>query len=336
MSWQFTPYTLFLLLAAGVVFGLAFLLRRHRDALGAGALAVMMLAAGLWDLGAGFELSAADHFYKVFWAKLQYLGIVAIPVAWLAFAIVSTGRESWLSRCNLALLCLVPAITLLLVATNEYHGLIWSQVELTRDEGIVDLYLEHGPAFWVNWSYSYLLLLAGTIMLVLTLFRSSLIYQMQGFVLLFAVSAPWIGNALYVFDLSPLGKKDLTPFAFVVCGAAVYYGISNLRILDIMPVARNAIFDYIKDGVVVIDPQGRVADVNSVARNIPELPRKNDDIHDWSLEMRSDLARIFKGESSHGELRLGDDAARATTRWSLTRCGIVATGPGAGSCCCGM
>lgn len=45
-------------------------------------------------------------------------------------------------------------------------------------------------AFWVNWSYSYLLLLAGTIMLVLTLFRSSRIYQMQGFVLLFAVSAP--------------------------------------------------------------------------------------------------------------------------------------------------
>lgn len=123
--------------------------------------------------------------------------------------------------------------------------------------------------------------------------------------LLFAVSAPWIGNALYVFDLSPLGEKDLTPFAFVVCGAAMYYGISNLRLLDITPVARNAIFDYIKDGVVVIDPQGRVADVNSVARNIPELPRKNDDIHDWSLGMRSDLARILKSESSHGELRLG-------------------------------
>jgi PAS domain-containing protein len=85
----------------------------------------------------------------------------------------------------------------------------------------------------------------------------------------------------------------------------MYYGISNLRILDITPVARNAIFDYIKNGVVVIDPQGRVADVNSVARNIPELPRKNDDIHAWSLGMRSDLARMLKSDSSHGELRLG-------------------------------
>lgn len=94
MSWQFTPYTLFLLLAAGIVFGLAFLLRRHRYAPGAGALAVMMLVAGLWDLGAGLELSAADHFYKVLWAKLQYLGIVAIPVAWLAFAVVYTGERA--------------------------------------------------------------------------------------------------------------------------------------------------------------------------------------------------------------------------------------------------
>ena len=305
MSWQFTPYAVFLLFAAGLVFGLAFRLHRHRRAPGAVALAVMMLAAGLWDLGAGLELSAADQFYKLLWAKFQYLGIVSLPVAWLAFALGYTGREGWLSRRNIALLSVIPAITLLLVATNEAHGLIWNQTEFVRDGDVWELHLGHGPAFWANWAYAYALLLAGTVMLVLTLFRTSRVYQMRGFVLLFAVAAPWIGNALYVFDLGFLGEKDLTPFAFVVCGAAMFYGISNLRLLDLAPVARNAIFDYIKDGVVVIDLHGRVVDVNSVARNIPEMPEKNESIRARSLGMPPELARLLTGESSYGELRLG-------------------------------
>jgi diguanylate cyclase (GGDEF)-like protein/PAS domain S-box-containing protein len=305
LSWQFTLYGIFLLLTAGGVFSLAFLLRYRRNTPGVGALAVMTLAAGLWALGAGLELIAADETYKLFWGKFQYLGIVWLPVGWFAFALSYTGRGGWLSRRNILLLSVIPAITLLLVFTNNIHGLIWSGTEIVRSGGILNLRLEHGPAFWVDWVYAYVLLLVGTIMLLLTLLHSPRAYQMQGSVLLFAVAAPWIGNALYILDLGPLGGKDPTPFAFAVCVAAMFYGISNLRLLDLAPLARHAILDYIKDGVLVLDLHGRVVDANNVARSISELPRKNEVVGDESPGLPPELGRILSGASTSGEMLLG-------------------------------
>jgi len=305
LSWQFTPYGVFLLLVAAGVLALALLLRRRRNAPGAAALAVMMLATGLWALGYGLELSAVEEPHKMFWAKFQYLGIVSLPVGWFLFALGYTGWEDWISWRNVSLLSVIPLVTLLLVVTNERHGLIWSRTEMVGNGGVTDLQLEHGPAFWVYWIYAYLLLTAGTVILVLTLFRRPRAYQMQGSVLLFAVAVPWVGNALYVAELSPLGGRDPTPFAFAVCGAAMFYGISNLRLLDLVPVARNAIFDYIKDGVLVLDAQGRIVDVNAVARGIPGLPRKNE-LVGGNLETTSpQLSRILSGAATAGEMRFG-------------------------------
>ncbi len=59
---------------------------------------------------------------------MQYLGIVCVPPLWLSLTVQYTGREHWLSRRNLALLAIIPLLTLALVWTNEMHGLIWKQV----------------------------------------------------------------------------------------------------------------------------------------------------------------------------------------------------------------
>ena len=273
LEWQYTPYAAFLFLAAAVVLGLAAYLWRYRGAPGAVALAAMLAAAGIWDLGAALELSAAGLDGKLLWAKFQYLGIATIAVAWLAFALQYTGRERWLSRGNLTLLCVLPVVTLLLVATNEAHGLIWPATELVREGGIWDLRLAHGAGFWVQWGYSYVLLLAGTVLLVSTLLRPSRLYRMQGVVLLIGVAAPWVGNALYVSGLSPLGGKDLTPFGFMVCGAAMTWGVTSFRLLDVVPIARHAVFDHMNEGVLVLDLRERVVDINLAAREILRLGR---------------------------------------------------------------
>jgi PAS domain S-box-containing protein len=64
---------------------------------------------------------------------------------------------------------------------------------------------------------------------------------------------------------SPL---DLTPFAFTVAGLAVAWALFRYRLLDVMPVARRAVVDGMSDGVIVLDVQGRVLDLNPVAQQI--------------------------------------------------------------------
>ena len=60
----------------------------------------------------------------MFWARVQYPGIVAVPLMWLGLVIQYMGQEKWLTRRNLTLLAIIPLVTLLLAWTNDAHGLI--------------------------------------------------------------------------------------------------------------------------------------------------------------------------------------------------------------------
>jgi PAS domain S-box-containing protein len=265
MHWQVTPYSYLLLVAAAVSAVLVFFAWRRRGTPGAETLALLMTGVCIWAAGYALELSGADLPTKIVWAKVEYIGIAAVPVAWLAFALQYTGREGMLTPRNLALLSALPLATLLLAWTNEAHGLVWSSTGLDEDGPFLALDVDHGAWFWVHLSYSYLLLLVGTILLTSMLTRSPNLYRKQNLALLVAVSVPWIGNGVYVLGLSPVPNLDLTPFAFLLSGMAIALSLFRFRLLDIVPIARENVLEGMADGVVVLDLQDRVVDMNPAA-----------------------------------------------------------------------
>ena len=132
MNWQFTPYTIPCLITAIISWGVAYLAWRRRSTMGAVPLAFLAMAVAAWSLGYALELASANMAWSIFWAKVQYLGIVTTPVAWLAFALAYTDwrnqhNESILTRLTITLFSIVPLFTLALVWTNEWHGLVFFQ-----------------------------------------------------------------------------------------------------------------------------------------------------------------------------------------------------------------
>lgn len=301
-----TPYTVVLLAAVAVAAALAFYAWRRRAARGAGAVVLMMLAVFVWSFGYAFEIGATGLGAKVFWAKVEYLGIVTVPFAWLVFALRYAGWDRLITRRNLAL---VPLATLLLVATNEARGLIWSRTALSPSGRF--LTLDYGAGSWVYWAYSYALLVLGTYFLVSMLVRSPRVYREQGAALLVAVAAPWVGNGVYVTGLSPAPNLDLTPFAFLLSGAAISWGLFRFRLLDIVPVARDAVIEGMDDGVVVVDTEGRVVDLNPAARRILDRPG-GDPVGDTLRRLASRLDALLADvpEDERAEVRLGESTAR--------------------------
>jgi PAS domain S-box-containing protein len=309
MGWQYTPYASLLLGAATASAVLAAYSWRRREAAGARAVALLMLAVMLWTLGYALEISAAGLHTKVFWAKVEYLGIVTVPVAWLAFALGYTGRKNWLTRPNLALLAAIPAITLLLVATNEAHRLVWSRTALDRSGTF--LLIEHGAWFWVYLSYSYLVLLGGTVALISALIRSPRLYRRQGTAVLAGVAVPWVGNGMYVLGLNPLPRLDLTPFTFVISGAALSWGLFRFRLLDIAPVARDAVIEGMDDGVLAVDSRGRVVDLNPAAQRILGHPA-SEAVGETLARVAPAIDTLLGGlpEEAHAEVELGEEGER--------------------------
>src|SRR3954452_18014535 len=97
-NWTYILYTLPLILAGIAATVLGVYAPRHRALRGALPFIVLCVAAGLWSFAYALEIASADLPQKVFWAKIEYVGIALGPLCWLAFALHHTRRDKWLRR----------------------------------------------------------------------------------------------------------------------------------------------------------------------------------------------------------------------------------------------
>jgi PAS domain S-box-containing protein len=311
--WQYTPYTLPLICAGVICIVLAIHAWRRRPVPGATIFTVMMLAVAEWALGYALELSSVSLPTIIFWAKFEYLGIVAGPVAALLLALAYTGRTRWLAPRRLVLLMIVPAITLLLVWTNEIHGLIWRDIRIANPDSAPMLDPDYGLWFIVHAAYSYMSMLIGMILVVQLFVRSSHLYRGQAGVLVVSWAVPLVGNVLYVLKLTPFPYLDLTPFAFTLAGVLWAWGFFHYHLLDIVPVARGAIVESMSDAVIVLDARNRIVDVNLAAQRI--LCRRAAEVIGQPagliLAARPDLIERYRDAAeAQDEIVLGAEARR--------------------------
>ena len=265
MSFVYTPYVPLLIFAALISAGLVLYVARHRAVPGAGGFLLIMGPAAVWSFSYALELAGADLPTRLFWNKFQYFGAAILPVGWLIFALQYTGHERWLTRTNLAWLSVVPLMTLVLVWTNERHRLVMSEFGLSNFSA--GLAITSGPWYWVLIAYSYTLLFIGTLLLILTLLRSSSIYRRQVAVMIFGALVPWVMSAADTFRLNPL-SVSLVSFSFTITGLLFALSIFRYRLLDIVPVARDALVEGMSDGVIVVDRHDRVVDLNPAAQRL--------------------------------------------------------------------
>ena len=78
-----------------------------------------------------------------------------------------TGRRSWLTRRNLVLLSIVPAVSLVLLWTNGFHHLMRADVWLDTGGSYAIVGRTFGTWFWVHSAYSYVAALCAAVLLLL-------------------------------------------------------------------------------------------------------------------------------------------------------------------------
>jgi PAS domain S-box-containing protein len=268
-----------------------------------------MLAAAGWSLAYALELGSTDLATKIFWAKVQYFGIVTVAPTMLIAVLEYTGRDRLITRRNLALLAVIPILVLILVWTNEAHDQIWQSIELVTDGFYPILDLTHGALFWLIVVYSYLCLLAGTILLFRTYIRAPRLYRAQIGIMLLGTLVPWVANLLYVTDWNPFVYLDLTPFAFTITGLMAAWGMFRYELLDIVPVAHHVVIENMGDGVIVLDAQARILDINTVAKeyfNHPKADLVGEQVQRVLAGQPEWIPALLSVNEPHKELTLGE------------------------------
>jgi diguanylate cyclase (GGDEF)-like protein/PAS domain S-box-containing protein len=272
MPGHFTPTPLILLLvaSAAVAFGLGVYALIGSRIAGSGTFGIIMAGVVAWSLCYALVLAGSDIASKTFWYQAEYLGVVIIPTGWFLFALRYTRSRTWLRRPALWLLAVEPCLILIVLWSSGLRGLIWGEITLEQTDFGTLLALDFGPVYWINSVYSLALVLAGTVTLGRYLLRTGHLYSRQAAALAIAALAPVVGRIVFSFGWS--GRLDVTPFMFGVTGAALFWGFLHYGRLDLVPVARGAVFDALNDGVLVLDGNGRIVDLNRGAERLLSLP----------------------------------------------------------------
>ena len=261
-------YTIFLLLVpislALSVGVLAYALRRNKtpEIL---ALIVLTMAVSGWLTFNSFELIAVTPEMTLFWAKVTYLFIGITPVAWLAFALQYTGTRVRAGPSAFWLFGVIPLITVLLLWFSPDQHLVWRSYVFYPVNGMLALYVEYGPWFYVHIANAYAVVIVGAAVIVLNHFRSQQLYRGQSRWLLVGALMPVFVNLTYVSRLVPGLRKDFTPIGFALSGLAFAMGIFWHRLFDVQPIARATLVDSMRDCVITLDGQNRVLDLNPAA-----------------------------------------------------------------------
>ena len=244
------------------------LLWTRRITRGALPLAYLFISISIWSLSYMLELAVPSIAASSIWLRNEYFGIVSVPIFWLLFCLRYTNVNKPTDRNFLIIFSIIPLITLGLVFTNDYHHLIWSKLYLISLDEIEILMVENGIWFWIHVFYSYSLYLAGLYFLIQNYFKthSNMRYQIR--LILLAGLIPGIAGYIYLTDSNPLPFVDLTAISFTTSGIIIIYVVYFHRFLDIIPIARETTIENMRDGIIVVDLNDRIVDVNPAAEKI--------------------------------------------------------------------
>lgn len=262
----YLPYLLALFLSATLTFSLTLYAWFHRDTPGAGSFFWMMVGATGWSLFAALILLSRSPVEALLLGKVWHTFIAIVPIAWLAFALNYTGRAGWLHQpLHLVSVAAIPALMVLFAWTDDTHHLLISDLTFFKDGAITLWSVSFKPLFYVQAIYSYMLVFAGIVLVGQSAVSSFRPYRWQAISLILGVLAPVIGSIPATFNHSIL---SFTPVGLAFTGLVFALALFRFQLLDLKPVARNALVDLINDPMLVIDDRNRIVDLNPATASI--------------------------------------------------------------------
>lgn len=229
--------------------------------------AFLVLAAGvtIWSGGRLLEISETELAGRIFWAKFQYLGIVAVPIGWLV-AMVHVSRPRFVVPWSLLWVpVLVAVLTVALVFTNERHRLIWTSIDLMPPGVAPGAVFHHGIGYTAAAAWTYALLGLSMYFLATAKVPNAALSVRGRNVLMAGLLLPLVTHIAYLYRWTgPLGG-DLTPATFSLMTVLVWICALRTHLEDTGHYARLRVFDTIREGCVILGADGRIVEFNPAA-----------------------------------------------------------------------
>ncbi|WP_353961081.1 histidine kinase N-terminal 7TM domain-containing protein [Neobacillus sp. CF12] len=200
----------------------------------------------IYCFASAFGLMSTTLEQMKFWTIIQYVGFPFSPPVGLLFIMHYLGYEITKKRC-IALL-IIPFISLIMVATNDLHHLHYRVFELDANLGAPYIHLEIGIWYMIHGVFTFACMFVAFLLVLSRWKETTKVYRPQFISLLCGQLVPILTAFLYLIGLTPPGI-DPVPMVLWLSSLLYLWSISSSRMFTIMPIAKDAIFNSINDGV---------------------------------------------------------------------------------------
>src|SRR6056297_797369 len=235
---------------------------------GAGPFLLAMCAVLVWSFFYLLEIESRNLRYKIIWANLQFLGIGALPILWLYLILIITGHER--IKHNMLLWSLpVPLIANIMAWTNPWHHLFRLDFGILKEGPLLLVRVEYGIFHnWIFVPFQYVMYGLTLVLLLDAWSHAKPLYRRRYLLLLPGILIPMAGSALYIIGIPPFQNINPTPALFSITSLIFAWAIFSYSLLDVVPLARDAVIENLKDAILVFDSQLRLVDFNPASTRL--------------------------------------------------------------------
>lgn len=192
---------------------------------------------------------------------LQYLGIVTVPVFWLIFASRYSGRDHWFKTRNFILISIIPLTTLIMVITNQYHGLFYVSTAIAGHP--LGFYHQFVPGvfYWIHNAYSYFISFIALTAIINMFFTVPADGKSRVLIVLLGSVLPLGFGLLYALNIRLGNNIDLTPLGFIMMALLAIVAFKN-RLLNHKPLVVNALYDNMPDAIFSTNDRDEIVSTN--------------------------------------------------------------------------
>lgn len=230
---------------------------------------------------------------RLFWFNIYQIFAILLSFLWFLFISQLSGLDrklpAWL---NPALAAWI-GILWLAILTNSGHGWYW---KATWAEGnVVRTVL--GPVAYVALFTAYGMNLVSAATNVIWALRCVGLRRTQAWLFLVPTMLGWLGHFVTNLPISKILAP--APVSFFLSGLFTAWAFHRWRMYGIVPLAQDAVVQSTIDGLVVVDEQNYVVELNPAARSIfGELSAAQGTSFDEVCQRWPELGAVQSGETA--------------------------------------
>ncbi len=278
-----TALAILLIFAAACYLLLGARLVASKREVGSMPIGALFIVISIWVLGGAVELLSGSFAVFSIGRTGHFIGTAMAPiVAYVCFR-EYTGSDT--PARTLALMSIIPALSVSLAATNAYHEFMW-YLPIANEAGEFLTRPERwGPWFlYLHLPYSYAVFGAAVITLITHSSAVAPAHRRGLYFLIGACVAPLSATLAYDIGIGP-DTVSYVPFVFAAMLPVYAWLILGEKIIEFTPLAYETVFQNMQDPVIVLDDQRRVIGLNNGAESMLSIAE--------SEALREPLQKLF-------------------------------------------